>query len=291
MPRCTGPSAPARTGSSAPNTRPPRVNTPLPRLQPYFRTEVLGYGPMGVLDDAIREHLELKRQHGAAEQEVNRQEAEALGPVRRDLMAQPAGEDDGDVAETPAADAPPAAPEAEHAEDLFAEGAVAEEEPASPFDHLGDEQDPHEAPTEFAPRPVEPIEAEAPPEGAAPEPVEAPEPAGPPDPAGPPEPAAAPEPVAPPEQFEPSEPITPAEPAAAPGPGAPPEQSEPSEPIPPAEPDVPAEPAVAPFDEHAEPDVEHQAEQAEDPASADPDSTQVWPAPAPPSDEHSLEDS
>jgi hypothetical protein len=39
---------------------------------------------MGILDDAIREHLELKRAHGAAEQEVQRQEAEALGPARRE---------------------------------------------------------------------------------------------------------------------------------------------------------------------------------------------------------------
>ena len=35
---------------------------------------------MGVLDDAIREHLELKRKHGAPEQEVQEQEHEVLGP-------------------------------------------------------------------------------------------------------------------------------------------------------------------------------------------------------------------
>jgi hypothetical protein len=39
---------------------------------------------VGVLDDAIREHLELKRRHGAGEDEVRRQEAEALGPARRE---------------------------------------------------------------------------------------------------------------------------------------------------------------------------------------------------------------
>src|SRR3954464_12493874 len=37
---------------------------------------------MGLLDDAIREHLELKRQHGADPGEVARQEREALGPAR-----------------------------------------------------------------------------------------------------------------------------------------------------------------------------------------------------------------
>jgi hypothetical protein len=37
---------------------------------------------MGLLDDAIREHLELKRRHGADPGEVAKQEHEALGPVR-----------------------------------------------------------------------------------------------------------------------------------------------------------------------------------------------------------------
>ena len=40
---------------------------------------------MGVLEDAIREHLDLKRKHGASDEELNEQEAEALGPARRDL--------------------------------------------------------------------------------------------------------------------------------------------------------------------------------------------------------------
>lgn len=35
---------------------------------------------MGTLDEAIREHLELKRQHGAAEDELREIEAEAFGP-------------------------------------------------------------------------------------------------------------------------------------------------------------------------------------------------------------------
>ena len=53
---------------------------------------------MGLLDDAIREHLELKRRHGADPDEVARQEREAFGPGQRNEFAQPA-----DV------DAPPAA--------------------------------------------------------------------------------------------------------------------------------------------------------------------------------------
>jgi hypothetical protein len=38
---------------------------------------------MGLLDDAIREHLELKRRRGADPGEIERAEREALGPVRR----------------------------------------------------------------------------------------------------------------------------------------------------------------------------------------------------------------
>jgi len=44
---------------------------------------------MGLLDDAIRDHLELKRRHGAAEDEVRRQEQEALGPPRRGEVPEP----------------------------------------------------------------------------------------------------------------------------------------------------------------------------------------------------------
>jgi hypothetical protein len=46
---------------------------------------------MGLLDDAIREHLELKRRHGADPDEVARQEREALGAPRRGEFAQPEG--------------------------------------------------------------------------------------------------------------------------------------------------------------------------------------------------------
>ena len=39
---------------------------------------------MGLLDDAIRDHLDLKRRRGADPTEVDQAEQEALGPVRRD---------------------------------------------------------------------------------------------------------------------------------------------------------------------------------------------------------------
>src|SRR3954471_2464490 len=42
---------------------------------------------MGLRDDAIREHLELKRKHGADPEDVARQEQEALGPGKRNEFA------------------------------------------------------------------------------------------------------------------------------------------------------------------------------------------------------------
>jgi hypothetical protein len=44
---------------------------------------------MGVLEEAIRDHLALKRRHGAADEELRRQEAEALGAARREGTAAP----------------------------------------------------------------------------------------------------------------------------------------------------------------------------------------------------------
>jgi hypothetical protein len=60
---------------------------------------------MGLLDDAIREHLELKRQHGGDPSEIERQEHEAFGPGGR--QAAPAED-----AAAPAPDDAPAAPAA-----------------------------------------------------------------------------------------------------------------------------------------------------------------------------------
>jgi hypothetical protein len=48
---------------------------------------------MGLLDDAIREHLELKRQRGADPGEVERQEREALGAPKQAEFAAPAEEE------------------------------------------------------------------------------------------------------------------------------------------------------------------------------------------------------
>jgi hypothetical protein len=86
---------------------------------------------MGVLDDAIREHLDLKRRHGVAEEELRRQEEEALGPTRREVAPAEADED-GDGA----------APEVEHATEAEAEVAPAAE--AAPQPELDEPDEPTE---------------------------------------------------------------------------------------------------------------------------------------------------
>jgi hypothetical protein len=86
---------------------------------------------MGLLDDAIREHLELKRRHGADPQEVARQEDEALGPIGgHEAEHEPEHEPE----EPPAPYEEPAAVVHEHQQELELP-AVAEEtveEPAEP---------------------------------------------------------------------------------------------------------------------------------------------------------------
>jgi hypothetical protein len=56
---------------------------------------------MGLLDDAIREHLELKRRRGADPDEVARQEDEALGDPRSGEFARAEGEADEQLAPEP----------------------------------------------------------------------------------------------------------------------------------------------------------------------------------------------
>jgi hypothetical protein len=79
---------------------------------------------MGLLDDAIKEHLELKRRRGADAEEVTRLEQEALGPPQR-------GEFAGAAAPAEAADAPVAPPADAPAEPApeTAEHDIAEPEP------------------------------------------------------------------------------------------------------------------------------------------------------------------
>ena len=115
---------------------------------------------MGLLDDAIRQHLELKRQHGASSEELAEKEAEAFGPVRRERAAP----DDLPVADEVLEEQPPAA------EPLAAEEPLLEEEPVLEEEPLLEEQPPAaEPPPVAAPPPLEPV-AEEPTQLMEPEP-------------------------------------------------------------------------------------------------------------------------
>src|ERR1700754_2820715 len=71
---------------------------------------------MSILDDAIREHLELKRAHGADEGELQKLEDEAFGPPQRPDEIDPFNEAPTQFLlspDAPAADAPEIGDEAE----------------------------------------------------------------------------------------------------------------------------------------------------------------------------------
>jgi len=87
---------------------------------------------MGLLDDAIREHLELKRRHGADPTDLAKLEREAFGPVRRgpeplETESEPAArvESFDPVLTEPEVD-PPAPEPADEDEDLAWEEPAAE---------------------------------------------------------------------------------------------------------------------------------------------------------------------
>ena len=90
---------------------------------------------MGTMDEAIREHLELKRKLGASEEELERKENEAFGRGAAGVAA--ASAPPSDVAEPPGDVAEPPAPEPP------AE-AVASPEPTPPADILDEEIGPDE---------------------------------------------------------------------------------------------------------------------------------------------------
>ena len=101
---------------------------------------------MGLLDDAIREHLELKRQRGADLDEIARQEDEALGDPRSGEFARPAAAEPEALEDESAALAPeepveedlppeppaPPAPAAAAPAPYDAEEAWLEDEPVDP---------------------------------------------------------------------------------------------------------------------------------------------------------------
>lgn len=112
---------------------------------------------MGILDEAIREHLELKRQHGAEEKEIKGLEAEAFGPADRPDATEPETRviaPEGAAAET-AVPPPPPAPAHEPSGDTATQaGTAGTAEPGTPESEGS------------APAPAAPAEA-PPPEAAA----------------------------------------------------------------------------------------------------------------------------
>jgi len=130
---------------------------------------------MSILDDAIREHLELKRQHGADESELKRLEDEAFGPPSRPEEPDPLAEAPTEFMTTPDASAeaepaaegrrvdiadlqePPAPPAedpdqaASPAEETLDVEPAAEEEPSEEIAELAadERQEIAEQPTEF----------------------------------------------------------------------------------------------------------------------------------------------
>ena len=140
---------------------------------------------MGLLDDAIREHLDLKRRRGADPTEIERAEREALGPVRRGPEVGGEGESAVELAaaEPESAVPSPAAEDWEpfDAEAEFQEPAPALEdeallpayEPDEEFEDESFEASPFDAEAESAP-PPHPADLSPEPE---PEPSLAPHPA------------------------------------------------------------------------------------------------------------------
>jgi len=124
---------------------------------------------MSILDDAIREHLELKRAHGADEAEIKRLEDEAFGPPGRPDEPDPAAEAPTEFM------AQPGTPQAPEAADVAEEGgrriniADLQEPPPEPR--------PQEEPRIEATEAVEPPQAEAAPIAPAEDPAQAAPPA------------------------------------------------------------------------------------------------------------------
>lgn len=124
---------------------------------------------MGILDDAIKEHLDLKRQHGAGEDELRRLEDEAFGASERP------GEPDS--APDPFAEAPT---EFMSQPDLEAPEAPTEKPAAGRRPDIADLQEPPPPPAEAEPAAEPPAEEQAPAiEQAIPEPPPEPEAAEP----------------------------------------------------------------------------------------------------------------
>jgi hypothetical protein len=158
---------------------------------------------MGILDEAIREHLELKRQHGAGDPELKQLEDEAFGPPERPgngAAADPLAEAPTEFLVQPETAGDPAPKEAEKQASRRESPSIGDLQEAPESPPTEEPAAKQEAPTEVAPVDESPAEEEHPamehetvaevpePEIAPeqePEPVPEPEPQPEPEPAGP----------------------------------------------------------------------------------------------------------
>lgn len=136
---------------------------------------------MGILDDAIREHLELKRQHGAESDDLDRLEKEAFGAPARPGDPEFADPDASPIAaaETTVAPEAPSIPSssAEQARDEHPNLGDTADHPAPEPEALAASEPPPPVEPPPAPEPMAPVESPPAPEPPPPvEPPQAPEP-------------------------------------------------------------------------------------------------------------------
>ena len=133
---------------------------------------------MGILDEAIREHLELKRQHGADENELQGLESEAFGPADRPDATDPSGSGEAETQIiSPGSSITAPAGEGDQLDKVFeatrqeeASEAAAKAEPEAKAEPAAPEAEPASAPdATFAEHPI-PDPPAAPAEEAAAEP-------------------------------------------------------------------------------------------------------------------------
>ena len=121
---------------------------------------------MSILDDAIREHLELKRAHGADESELKRLEDEAFGPAERPGEESPFAEAPTEFLGTAVEEATPPPDGGRRMPNI----ADLQEPPPPPAEERPTDEPPTgEVPTDAAPAEAEAPEAEASAEPVAPE--------------------------------------------------------------------------------------------------------------------------
>src|SRR5215207_4711355 len=97
---------------------------------------------MSILDDAIREHLELKRAHGADESEVKRLEDEAFGPPGRPGDPDPLAEAPTEFMAAPGAETATAPGEESGGRRINIADLQEPPEPEAPQEPLAQEEDP-----------------------------------------------------------------------------------------------------------------------------------------------------